>query len=344
MHSDAVRKFFLGLGSSDSELVEREKWINTFCPLAPWTHGSGIDTKPSAGISVSEKTKSVFYCFGCSDDKPIGLAELIFNMYALSGSYPWEAAEIFAREENHGHGKSQARPPDGWEDRKPASACTLPKWVVRSFPLLQDARGYEAKRAMEWLVEERLIAEWVVNYCQIRLDPDRQALVFPLTDLNGKIHVLRKRQRKAKKMWTVAPKEFRLPDEKWPTIKLTGVWFGLHLIDWSRPVMVVEGELDAMRLMTLGFRNVVASATSSVSKSQMQALTADTIFLGYDRDHAGIKANKRIAEELEGKANFFVADWSRVRKEDGTRCEDPGDLPDEESLKTVLRGMMFVGN
>ena len=40
-------------------------WINSYCPLAPYTHTSGESSNHSFGVSVDESDNSVYYCFSC---------------------------------------------------------------------------------------------------------------------------------------------------------------------------------------------------------------------------------------------------------------------------------------
>jgi DNA primase len=116
-------------------------------------------------------------------------------------------------------------------------------------------------------------------------------------------------------------------------LKDVGVWFGLHLIDWKKPVMLVEGEFDTARIFTLGFRNVVGSATSSVTEAQIDAIQSDTIILGYDPDKAGQKAHQRIKDRVGGKAIIRVADWGIADRHDG------GALRSRDELKKVMENL-----
>ena len=139
-------------------------------------------------------------------------------------------------------------------------------------------------------------------------------------------------------MWTLSSERSGVEGIVMPRLRDVGAWFGMFLIDWSRPVMLVEGEIDAMRLMALGYTNVIASATSSVTDAQIDALAAETLVLGYDADAAGKHAHARIRDRVGQKAQVLEVDWSLAKK-DGSPCKDAGDLPDETALREVLRGM-----
>ncbi len=53
-------------------------WVMARCPLAPWTHGKGYDKLPSFGVSINDKGKSGYNCFGCKHKGT--LAGLAFKM------------------------------------------------------------------------------------------------------------------------------------------------------------------------------------------------------------------------------------------------------------------------
>ena len=325
----------------DSLVDQGRGWINCRCPLAEWTHSSGEDEHPSFGISVSNDRRSVFFCFGCSTEAKT-LDWLLHDMWLLSGDYPWEAAREYIKWENHEQGGRKVAVPDVWIKPKPRRLHPLPGKVLRKFPLLQGAPWFEPRRCREYL-EQRGIPEYIQNYFGVRYFEELQVIAFPLTDINGNIFMIRVRKRKEKWIRTVSPKMAGFPWMRFPSLKKDiGAWFGMHLIDWSKPVICVEGALDAMRLAALNYFNVVASTTSSVTDRQIYSLVADTVILGYDSDVAGDHACKRIIDTLDGRANLLRADWNLVEKKPGTPCKDAGDLLSEEQLQIVLGSLKHI--
>jgi 5S rRNA maturation endonuclease (ribonuclease M5) len=334
MRQDAVRQFLLELGVDSDDIEDTGRgWLNALCPLAPYKHAGGVDKRPSFGVSISDEQRSVYYCFGCSPE-PKRLDTLLHAVWLNSGSYPYEAARLYMEHENHWAGRPSTEVPDAWRNyRERVEDSPLPGWILKKYPVLQHSKGYEARRVKEYLRDERGISEWVMHACRIRHNPHNQSIIFPLTDRDGRTFVLRERRRKAKEMWTVSPRLAGCPEVPFPKLKNCGVWFGMAMADDSRPLMLVEGEIDAMRLKTLGFANVVASATSSVSDAQIDALLADTLILGYDADKGGEFAHRRIRDRVRGKALLYEADWSVVD------ANDPGDLKNKEQLVAVLQAI-----
>ena len=68
----------------------------------------------------------------------------------------------------------------------------------------------------------------------------------------------------------------------------------------SREAILVEGYMDLVTLFQSGFQNVVASSGTALTPDQARvvARTADTVFVAYDGDDAGIAAAARAAETL----------------------------------------------
>jgi len=338
MRDDAVAHFLLALGVEESTIREGNRgWINSPCPLGPYLHESGADTRPSFGIWANEDHRSSYFCFGCSP-KPKHIGWLLHNMWVLTGEYPTEAAEIYSKYENHELGEEKTLEPfDAFKDWQPKAALEpLELSVLRGFPILQGAKGFEARRVSEYLEIERGIPERIQNMCRLRYNDHKSTIVFPMTNKEGDVFLLRERSRKAKRIWTVSPEVAGCPEKTFPKLRDVGAWFGMHLAVWTEPVMLVEGELDAMRLMSLGYMNAISSATTSVTDAQLDTLVAPTLILGFDADKAGTNACKRVASYIGGKAVMYRADWSIVD------CKDPGDLQGKEELRTVLSNLVRI--
>lgn len=307
-------------------------WLNTTCPLAPWRHGGGVDTRPSFGVSVNSEGPSFFCCFGCmSEAKPLhGLLQAFF---VLSGQYPRELARLYLREEIFAE-SDHIKILKLWEGEgsfKPMSS--LPKVVMKDYPLMRGRSDAVARRLRVWMIEERGIPAIVQYRFRLRYDYDRASVVFPLIDHNGKIFVLRERKCRTKNIWTLSPKLAGVPELEFPKLRNVGAWFGLAYIDWRRSVMLVEGEFDVMRIYSLGFTNVIGSATSNVTDAQVAALKGDSYILGYDEDEAGRRAHKRITKLIGRKGTIRTARWKVVDKGDG------GSLENEAELQRVLENL-----
>jgi 5S rRNA maturation endonuclease (ribonuclease M5) len=335
MRAESIKRFLMELGADESDITQDRGYVNSFCPLALYQHAGGVDSRPSFGIRVSNEGRSYSYCFGCSAEGK-RLDKLLHAVWILSGTYPYEAAAIYATEENHVDIEPEPVV-DIWDERERKETLPLSYDVVNKFPLLQGSTGYESERCHFFLEHDRHISVWAQHMLRVRYSPDDSALVFPLTDSGGNIFLLRARSRKKKQIWTISPKTVGLsPETVFPKLRNVGAWFGMWLVDWRKPVMLVEGATDLLRLVTLGHTNIVASMTSSVTDAQIDALCASTLILAFDADKAGEHAHRRIKDRVGTKANVFEADWS------ASACNDGGDLKNIEELRKVLRTLKPV--
>lgn len=337
MDKYGVTKFLIALGIREQDILDTGRgWLNCKCPMSPYAHRRGADTRPSFGVSVSDKESSVYYCFGCSDEgKPLG--RLLHAMWVLGAPYPFEAAKIYASYEVHDSDAEGITLRDEWEIGENTAKEPLPSFVYEQYPLLEATRGVEGRKLRAFLAE-RNIPEFAWKRFKLRCNPENSSFVFPMTDVHGRIFLLRERTRVKKSIWTISSKLAGYPHMEFPKLRNNGIWFGLHLIDWDRPVMTVEGEFDAMSTVGFGFMNVIASCTSSVTAAQLGAVNSDIIFSGYDADKAGDKACARVRRYKEKTSQVLKIDWTSAGiLANGEYPEDPGDIETEKQFRRALR-------
>lgn len=323
MNKEDIKNFLAKLGVAREEMKEERGYINSPCPQF-FAHSEGKDKKPSFGIKIDDEGNSYYYCFGCSPN-PHSLIRLLHNMWLMLGEYPYEAAKILAREQQIIMTDEEIEDP--WKIEKKKTS-PLSYDVTNQFLLLQFENGYAAKRCKEFL-KSRGIPIWVQNYCRVRFDPHFLTLIFPLTGVDKRIYLLRARSIREKKMWTISPKLAEAPGP-FPKLKDVGVFFGTDRVSMEAPIILVEGAIDAMRIVSLGYFNVIASATSSITLAQINAISSEVLILGFDNDNAGLAGIKKICKELKNKMILFRADWGLVG------CKDPGELKSREDLEKVL--------
>lgn len=115
--------------------------------------------------------------------------------------------------------------------------------------------------------------------------------------------------------------------------------FGLHLLDGSGEVIVVESPLDAVYLHHLGHR-AVSSCGAHVSREQMDLLVARTegVLLMLDNDEAGRESMLRVlGRSRDGSRQPRFHDWStripiRVFNFESTTEKDAFDIRDPEVI------------
>lgn len=343
----SIRRFLIELGVDPHSIVSERGWVNSPCPMAPYMHRTGQDERPSFGVRINDEGISHYYCFGCTPEGR-GLHWLLHNFFIMDGAYPHDAAKVFANEEiiSEEDEFDIAEFKDHFlnllEDDKKAEIKPIPYKVLNQYPLLQIAEGPGVQKANDYL-KGRRIPLWTAHLLKVRVDPEYGNLIFPLTDVEGNIFTLRVRSISEKRMWTVSPEVAGYPDLKFSDIKRTGAMFGLWQVSMRKPLLTVEGELDALMSIAYGFHNTVASSTSSISNAQIDSLQSKNMKLGFDADKAGGFATRRVKDRVGKKAMLERLDWSIIPKEgseDG--CKDPCDILIQEDFDLVLNNPIRI--
>ena len=126
-------------------------------------------------------------------------------------------------------------------------------------------------------------------------DRFRNRLVFPITDALGRVVAFGGRT-----LGDDPAKYLNSPET--PLFSKSRILYGLQLarqaVDQQRAVIVVEGYMDAVLLAQFGFENVVATLGTALTDSHSTLLRsrADTLYLCFDGDAAGIRAADRAVE------------------------------------------------
>jgi len=227
-----------------------------------------------------------------------------------------------------------------WDTFKMLKRSVFPTEYLSRFPTLHGSPDPQAIKIMEYLATVRQVEPTVVFDYQVRFWEFARTptMIFPFTDDSGVIQVLRARTL-SKDLFTISSKVLRMDEgAQLPTLKTAGPWFGLNRVNPADPVVIVEGEIDCLRLATLGWTNVVAVGTSHVTEIQYRRIMNREVLLGLDSDLPGRRATVKVKREFLRRGHIVkVLDWSVVG------CKDPGELPDRYALNTVhKRAVRFL--
>lgn len=66
MDRESIHSFVKEVAGPSTELIDHDRWVSFRCILAPWTHEKGMDSTPSAGISINDDGTSVYNCYACA--------------------------------------------------------------------------------------------------------------------------------------------------------------------------------------------------------------------------------------------------------------------------------------
>ena len=342
------------LGYTDQEMVIREGWVNVSCPLANLNHPSGTDHHPSAGISIDPEGRSVFKCFSCTPD-PVPLINMVIQKaFRESDTYfsdltlfyqAFENYKKFGEEQDEDDNSFSADPVqelkfnfNKWLPPKKKETPTVDKFpdeLLEKFPPIKDATDTIALGIKNYLTNVRKISLSSIIEMGIRYRPDRNLIIFPLTDKKGNVQILRARICDERKiMFTITAKHFGNKFQL-PTIRESGASLGLGLVNPTLPVIVVESETDCLLLKTYGFNNVIATTTASFSKSQLRSITSPNLWIGFDADEAGRRAARKAVYESNGKL-VHIIDWGDAGG------KDPGDAANRMDVARAINKKVLV--
>lgn len=74
--------------------------------------------------------------------------------------------------------------------------------------------------------------------------------------------------------------------------------YGIEEIDMSKPIVVVEGQIDAMTFWELGMQAVATLGADNISALSAIKGATSIIILAFDNDMAGLKAREKAADML----------------------------------------------
>ena len=238
-----------------------------------------------------------FYCFGCKRSGTI----LEFVRHALGGVSSGEALR-YARQFKK----------DASLRAKRRRLKTPPVLIPHSFlDAFQDNFEY---------LQSRGISESTQRAFNVKWDKQKNQLVFPVYNQDGQIAFVK----------------YRFIDEKdfyyWPKDNFNkSLVYRIDLIEpHNGAVILVEGEIDCLRLWDAGVRNVAAVLGSNPRGEQIEALKAkgaNTIFAMFDNDHAGEDAHEKLKEISD-------IDIEKIKYPGG----DPGELSDNQ-ITEIVRGL-----
>lgn len=297
MNQQTIKHFLKCLGIHQTKSTV--KFVQASCPLAFAKHRSGKDSRPSFGVAIEDNGRSFYYCFGCNSSG--SLDDLLVELLHLSHSYPQPndmhlaAAFDLLSDEPSYYYKDLDQP-----DAKPM-VVPWPEWWLSSFRqagLVPMARHYLVARG----IGPKLISEFDIRY-----DTMRDAVCFPLRAGSGELAGMRGRYLIPKADGT------RYHDYDYQGKRNSNLfWFNAYRIDWSKPVVVVEGVFDAVAVYRW-YRNVISGLSAGLSVERISELaSALEIICFFDYDEAGKNAYEKVAKYISDSTVVRTVDWPQV--------------------------------
>ena len=323
MNQSQAEALLLALGSKAQG--KGDNWVRGSCPLAPQTHKSGSDKTPSFGLYVAEGEPGRFHCFSCESGS---LGTLLQKMNFLVQQMPnqfhgnlLEAMKIVDDEEID-LPLLPAFSEFGTPTTKPFEE--LPSWYLDEF---KPATEYD--RAAQYLSQRLVPLDHAAKY-DLRYDAVADRLVFPYRDVFGRLAGLRGRG-----IQFLDGPSHPSPhhDYVWNGVNNAAqVWYNEPLldIDAPKPVVVVEGQFDAMRVAQV-YPWVIANLTAKPGAAKLDKLfNCEGVILMLDGDHAGRVGTEKFGAALAARGINWCPVYLPILNSQG----QPVDSKSPEAIKT----------
>lgn len=330
MNEQALRQILQRLAIRPGRTNSRG-WIEFSCPLAPYTHTSGTDSRASAAARIAEGGISSFVCKGCHQHGRIGK---LINLLATYRSNDALRSLILVADQADAQGVMDA----GFGDfEQPLEIEPEPEPLVEEQFAGVYPRASTIPEAAAYM-EERGIAPEGADAVGLLYDPQQRRIMFEVRDRRGRLYGFSGRaidpgvQPKIRDYYGLPKRHMVLGEHRW-----------VH----GKPLVLVEGLFGYASLIAVGaetMANVGAILGSALTPEKAARIIDfdEPTYLMLDNDAGGDiglfgtirpdgsrEDNGAIAALVE-HVPLYVPDWP----------EDKAD-PDEltlDDLCVILRG------
>jgi 5S rRNA maturation endonuclease (ribonuclease M5) len=310
MNEKSIHQFMSLIGTAPT--LKRGEWVLASCPLAFARHDKGKDSRPSFAIKINEQGDSICNCFACNIKGSLEALLMELNHeYKKTPSLSINLAQAYQFLEDST--VSGYVSPGGWtsviKDQKPYEPW--PEWWLEHYP-----HALESKKASDYLMS-RHVPPVVSDFLDVRWDLKFFRVGFPFRDKNSELAGMRGR--------SVLPEAgLKHFDYDWNgNTNSHLIWLGEHWINYSQPIVIVEGAFDLIAVFRY-YRNVVANFTASVMWDKtVKLIQSPKIVLFFDNDKAGQYACENLTKVIAGKTKV-------VRVKYSSSFKDPGSMPTDD--------------
>ena len=279
MTPEQAKAFLQALGAKN--VGQKSTWVTAPCPLARWTHKSGKDSNPSFGITTHTGKASHWNCFACGSGSAEDLLQAVEyhlhrnSVIALDYGVNIGIARHLLDSEYIG---LQALP-DYMEFQENAQH-EFQEWPL--YWLDSFLPALNVKDAVDYL-EARGVTLTEANKYNLRYDSKRRMIVFPYFNVYGKFAGARGR---AIDPGVIGHKKHF--DFTWNSVNNSRlVWYNEQCLELDGPVVVVEGQFDALRVLK-AYPKVVANLTAKPTWAKLCRLQqSETVVHIPDNDGPG---------------------------------------------------------
>ena len=290
------------------------EWARVCCPLSVWTHDSGSDSHPSCAISYGDNIESAFNCYACEAGDLHKLITLLDNYGATKPRYDLRQATRLWADEESGDASMVFM-----DDSELANAHMENLWPESFLDGFMQA--YKVPMAMEYL-NARKVSQKVALALDIRWDLSRRTVCFPVRNWQGELVGMRGRYIST----NGGGPRYHDYGYRGHRNKLT--WYGEHLIDLDKTVLMVESVFDFTSCYRV-YRNILAPLTVGLGPAKLRRVrNAFEIVTLFDNGKGGDKGRSKLSEGLPESIITHLLPPAHA--------DDPGDMKKKE-LRKVLK-------
>ena len=302
MDANDLHNLLIDLGIS--QIRQRGNNFQALCPFHD-------EKTPSWGISMSEP--HLYGCFGCQAKGSV------LSLLLRIGKWSYSRACKFL--------KIRETPDDRLSDLNAKKTKAIVGEVDRSclypYALERRARRYLYRRG----ISLRIALE--ARLCYI---PDIDRIVFPW--YKGK-----RLEAVTGRTLSTDPVEIDEIGKLIPlfgTTKAHSIYLPARRIIPQKPLILVEGEIDALKVLQAGYLNVAALGHGLLTKGQILAIRnspAEEVICFLDNDDAGERIRESVVEKLTG---IKLLSHARYPKRFRSKFKDPGEMDKYDIRHAVL--------
>lgn len=298
MNKTNIVQFMQALGVEFPN-TNRQGWVRGYCPMAPWKHqdynpnNHSKKKDPNFGIKI-EPMQSNCYCFSCGTSGD--LYSLIQELRMLDRRNPSGKTYDFPT-------MMQLIANEGDPDELAAEVSEMINGELATSSLLEFSDAYlnsfqkaynPANGTVHQYLASRGVSVDIAAYFDIRFDPERRRILFPIRGFNGKLYGLHGRA-------VDKSNDLRYFAYEYLGKRNPSVWLNENNIDFDDTLVLTEGQFDVASIARV-YENVVGSQTSALNLDKMKRLRrVRQIVSFYDYGTGGDSAREYLDEYCKGK-------------------------------------------
>lgn len=281
MTPEAASQLMLALGTKSEG--HHGVWMRGKCPLAPYRHQSGKDTNPSFGLYVEEGSRPRFHCFTCESGSIEKLLQLLEK--AIAEKKPFHGDLAKAREILESAESELPVLPvyAEFNQQQKRKFEELPGYLLDTY-----MPAIDVPRALEFARSRGLLDEEILKH-NLRYDHGRDMLLFPYWDVFNRFAGIRGR--------AIGDHGVKHHDYVFGGVNNSGlVFYNEQVLNLPGPVVVVEGQVDCLKVARLWTKTVGNLTAKPVLEKATKLTQSDGVVVLMDGDETGRAATKKFVD------------------------------------------------